>query len=121
MRKTSLVLVALMGLSGVAYGADWLKIGYGNGETQWAARSSVPGRVWEKMTYSQPQTINDSPYTQVVFLLKVSCRERWIKPLQVTYSIGGQNPYILNDFHQVTYATPGSGVAVLLNTICPRK
>lgn len=118
MRKISLVLAALLGLSGVAYGANWVEIGHGNGDTQWAAQSRVPGRVWEKMTYTQPLSINNSPYNQVVYLLKANCRDRWVKPLQVNYSMNGRNPYVLNEFHHVTYAVPGSGVAVLLNVVC---
>ncbi|MBU2825808.1 hypothetical protein HF283_17170 [Acidithiobacillus ferrooxidans] len=118
MRKISLALLVLVGLSGVAYGANWVEIGHTSASRLWVAPAQPRDCVWEKMLFTAPQQALGRPYNKIVSLVKVNCAQGWIKELQD--SIYMDNQLVGNaSLHEGRfYAAPGTAASVLVNAVC---
>ncbi|MBU2740672.1 MULTISPECIES: surface-adhesin E family protein [Acidithiobacillus] len=121
MRKISLALVALMGLTGVAYGANWVQIGHASDNALFIAPAEPHDCVWEKMQYSVPQRKAGEYFDKIVSLTKVNCAAAWTKELQISIYLGNHVLESESVHEPKQYAAPGTASAVLLNAVCSKK
>ncbi|WP_075322575.1 acid shock protein [Acidithiobacillus albertensis] len=122
MRKISLVLAVLMGLSGAAYGADWVQTNSTPETKIWLAPAPAAHQVWEKIKYSTPQTASDHKYLydKIVLLPQADCKRG---SLQIIQSVSYLRGHIvsMSGASAPVYPLPGTGGAQILHMLCAKK
>ena len=124
MKKLRLAVLALLlaGTAANAYAAQWVKLAWSNGETEWAMQATSPGEFWVKLKCDHRQEVGAHFYDEIVSLDKINCTTGLIRDIQETDYLHGTDTYSGGrGSREAFYGAPGTFGAALIKAVCGAK